>query len=585
MKLLKFSRSNRTHILAVGVILLMAVFVVRLFDLQILQHDYYSSLANSEQVRQLDLPAKRGEIYMMSGDAPIKVVLNETVYTVWADPHVLIDANAVTAAVTSAVGDKAVSNVAELLSDTESRYKVLAREVTSAEANKIKDEHLYGVGFTAGIKRVYPEGQLASQVLGFVNADGIGQYGVEGALDDELKGTDGLLKTVVDIRDVPLTIGSSNVNVPARDGTNVVLSIDRSIQNKAEEVLQTQLKQIGDTATGSMIVMDPNTGKVLAMASYPTYSPEEINKVTDLAALNNQTITDPYEPASVLKTVAFSAAIDQGVIEPDTTYQNKGWIQVEDRIINNASKPAALMGEITMQTALNWSFNTGAVTAAEQLSLDKTTVDSQARNILYQYYHDRLHLGERTGIELQGEAKGTVVAPTDVQGNAVRYANMTFGQGLNVTSLQTAAAFSAIVNGGVYRPPTVVAGTIDDVGTFVAAEPKQTNQALSSSTSDKMREMIHTARQQFGYNNTDPEGYYIGGKTGTAQTIENGEYTFKQQTGTYAGFGGSSSSSPAYVIVTHVFMKDTQLGGFDAKTIFDPMSNWMIDYLKLAPKG
>lgn len=584
MKLLQFSRANRTHLLAVATLLVMAVFVVRLFYLQIIQHDLYANLANQEQVRQLDLPAVRGEIYAMDGDTPVKLALNETVYTVWADPHVVEEPDAIVRVVEKEASDESVDGMRALFDNTESRYAVLARNVTSAQARAIKAEELYGVGFTAGVRRVYPEGQLASQVLGFVNADGKGQYGVEGALDEQLKGQDGVLKTVVDVRDVPLTIGSDNVNVPAEDGSNIVLTIDRNVQNAAEEILATQLKKIGATQ-GSLLVMDPNTGDVLAMANYPTYDPSKLSSVKDIALFNNPIISHPYEPASVIKTVDFSTAIDKGVITPKSTYINTGQIQVEDRVINNASKPASLMGEIDMQTALNWSFNTGAVTAAERLGKDRGTVDATARDILYEYYHDRFHLGKLTGVELQGEAPGTVIAPTDVQGNAVRYANMTFGQGLDVTTLQTAAAFSAIINGGTYHPPTVVAGTIDENGDFTAAEEKETNQAISASTSATMREMIHVARQQFGYNNQDPAGYYIGGKTGTAQTVENGEYTFDQQTGTYAGFGGTPGEKPAYVAMAFVAKPDTQLSGQDAKVVFDPMSNWMINYLKLAPKG
>lgn len=583
MKFINFSRSNRTHLLAIGVLVLMAVFVVRLFDLQILQHDFYASLANQEQIRQRDLPAERGEIYVMDGDKPVKLVLNETIYTVWADPNVIEEPDKVAAVVREAAGDKVVGDLRPLLADTESRYKVLAREVTSSVANEIKESNLYGVGFTPGIKRVYPEGRLASQVLGFVNAEGIGQYGVEGALDERLRGRDGLLKTVVDIRDVPLTIGSENVNTPAQDGENIVLTIDRNVQNAAEEILSSQLKKVG-ASNGSMLVMDPNTGKVLAMANYPSYNPNEISKVKDVGVFNNPIISYPYEPASVMKTVDFATAIDQGAIRPDTTYENTGEIRVQDRVINNASKPAFMNRTITMQDALNWSFNTGAVTAAQRLG-DGDSIDEKARNILYEYYHDRFHLGKLTGIELQGESPGTVVPPSDPQGNEVRYANMTFGQGLDVTTMQTAAAFSAIVNGGVYHPPTVLEGAIDGDGNFVAAEPREVNQAISAASSDKMREMIHTARQQFGYNAQDPGGYYIGGKTGTAQAVENGEYTFDEQTGTYAGFGGMQGEKPAYVIMTYVAKPNTQLNGEDAMVVFNPMSNWMINYLKLVPKG
>ncbi|MEO5948817.1 MAG: penicillin-binding protein 2 [Candidatus Saccharimonas sp.] len=533
-------------------------------------------------MKKFVLHAQRGEIYTMDADTPTKIVMNETVYTVWADPTEVVEPAKVVEVLNKVAGGNVRDNFKQYLTMNDTRYQVLARKVTRTQAELIKKENLAGIGFDAVSQRVYPEGQLAAQVLGFIDGEGVGKYGFEQANDTLLKGTDGVLKTVTDVRSVPLTVGNKNIKVPAKNGTNYVLTIDRNVQTKVEQALSTGMQNVGATQ-GSALVMDPNTGKVLAMANLPSFDPSNLAAVTDLSALNNNIITNPYEPASVMKTVAMSAGVDKGAMTPDSTYVNTDSIVIDDKTIQNATKGQT--GTITMQHALNWSLNTGSVTLATWLG--GGSINATARNILYEYYHDRFHLGEKTGIELANEQGGTVVPPTEVEGNAIRYANMTFGQGLDVTTLQMATAFSAVVNGGIYRQPTVVAGTMSDDGqSFSAAKPKEGSQVIKPSTSDTMKQMIYTARQAFpSYHSKDRHGYYIGGKTGTAQTIENGKYVFDQTIATYIGFGGEVGNKPAYVIMIEVYGPHKNLdGGTHALPIFTDISNWMIDYLKLTPQ-
>ncbi len=577
--MLEFTRTNRTRILAILTIGLMGLFVVRLFYLQIIQHEHYMLLANSEQLRQWKLPAVRGEIYALDGDKPTRLVLNQTVYTLWADPKVVEDATKVSDVLQRVIQPKLRGNYRELLDKKDTRYQILAKDVTYKEAQAIKKEQLYGIGFERGEKRVYPEGSLASQIVGFVNNDGEGQYGVEGKLDSELKGTDGMLKTVADVRDVPLTIGKENVNIPAENGKNIVLTIDRNVQAKAEQLIAKHTKRLGATY-GSLLVMDPKTGRVLAMANVPTYDPSDLRTITDIANVNNRIVTRPYEPASVIKTVTMATGIDKGVMTPNSRYVNTNFITIDDATITNVSKN--FTGTITMQTVLDASLNTGTVTMAEWLG--GGSINRQARDTMYTYFHDKLGLGERTGIELAGEAKGIVVPPTEVEGNAVRYANMTFGQGLDVTPLQVATAFSAIVNGGVHVKPTVIAGSMDADGNYQPAPERTGERVLKESTSTTMREMLYKARGRWD-GGSDPKGYAIGGKTGTAQTIENGKYVFSQTEGTYLGLGGEKGELPEYVILTTFAGPNRTYGGFDALPAFTDMSNWMVSYLKLEPKG
>ena len=576
---LELQHGSRSRILAGLVLVIMAVFVIRLFYLQIIQHDYYTELASSEQVKRLTIPAKRGLIYALDGDKPVQLVMNETVYTVFADPKITTDDEAIIETVRKVAGGNARANLQELLDKKESRYQILATKVSRAQAEKIKEADLSGVGFQEETQRVYPEGSLAAQTLGFVDFEGNGKYGVEGGLNERLLGKDGLLQSVTDVRDVPLSIGNRNINQPAKDGDDIVLSIDRNVQSYAEQALAAGLQRTG-AANGSVLVMDPQTGKIMAMANLPTYKPAEFNKVEDAALFNNGVVSTPYEPASVVKTFTYAAGIEKGVITPATTYLNTDSITVDDRTISNATRGQT--GVITMQHAFNWSLNTGTVTIAQRLG-DGTTITRGARDIMYDYFYNRFGLGQYTGIEVSGEALGEVVSPADAEGSAVRYSNMSFGQGMNVTMVQVASAFSSTINGGRYYKPTVIAGVIDEEGEYKPVETKPLRNTVNEATSEQIQEVTRAARATF-YSRVDRPGYTIGGKTGTSETIKNGKYVDSQTIGSYVGYGGTDE--PRYVIMVQVSGKDQAMqGARDALPIFTDISNWMIDYLKLQPKG
>ena len=549
--------------------------------IQILEHDKYVKLAEEQQTMQNTIIADRGEIYMMDGTEPVQIAMNEQVWTVLVDPMVA-DAGETEKELNGLLGDKRVAEWGDVFSDKERRYYVLARGVKRAEAEKIKEAGVSGVWLQQNTQRVYPEGTLGANVLGFVDSEGNGQYGVEGALNDELSGENGLLKTVKDVNNIPLTIGDDNVRVPAVDGKNVVLTIDRNIQKRVEKALQNGVERSG-VKHASAIVMDPNTGKVLAMASLPSYDPANYALVEDAESFLNDPIQGGYEPASVCKTFAFSAAIDQGVMTPQTTYYNTGSTTVDGWPINNLHKGE--LGTITMQTALSWSLNTGSTQALRLLGGSQTEITYSGKQKLYDYYYNRFHLGNTTGFELENPETdtGLIFSPDTEFGTNARYANMTFGQGITLTMIQVASAFSAVVNGGQYYAPTIVAGEIKD-GKFIKADDKPAaGEAISSETSATMRGMLYTARQLFRGINTVDKGYYVGGKTGSAQAIRNGEYVMDESIGSYVGFGASSAgSTPQYVVMTKIWEEGRALAGEgDAKPIFDEISQYLIDYLRM----
>jgi len=580
---LKFTRGSRNFALAMILIGIMALFAMRLFYIQVIRHDYYVSQADTQQIKPFTLFAKRGEIYTYDNGSPEKFVMNETVYTAWVDPTQATDRQAIVDALNKIAGGNTRKNFAQYIDKKNTRYQVLATKVSRKQAELLKAENIRGLGFDAVSQRVYPEGQLASQVLGFVDNEGNGKYGFEQANDDELKGKDGLLKTVTDVRAVPLTIGAKNINKPAQDGKNYVLSLDRYIQARVEKSLADGISRSGATSA-SAIVMDPQTGRVMAMANFPSYDPTLLATVTDPALFNNDVVSRPYEPGSDIKTFTVATGIDKGVITPETTYNNTDSVRIEDITITNASKGKT--GLRTMQYALDWSLNTGMVDIAKRLG-NGDGISRSARDTMYEYFHDRFRLGRVTDIELANEAEGTVVSPDKTEGNAVRYSNMAFGQGMDATMMQVAAGFSGVINGGIYRTPTVIAGSIDDKGVYRDAQARESFPGIiTPASSATVREMVHQSHYATYKPQNEPAGYYVGGKTGTSQTIENGKYVSDQTIGTYLGFGGEVNKIPRYVVMVEISAKGKMMGGgADAKPIFNDISNWMIDYLKLQPQG
>lgn len=572
-------KMSRTSILAWALILAFSAIIVRLFQLQIVDNAKYLALADAEQMKRFEIPAQRGLIYAMDGKTPTKLVMNESIYTVFADPQTIKDDDK--SEIISKIKEVAGGNVRDgfeaLLDKKESRYQILATKLSRKQAEMIKEKDFTGIGFQETSQRVYPEGQLASQVLGFVNSEG-GQYGIEGSLNDELSGKDGQLKTVTDVSGVPLTIGTRDIDTPAEDGKNVVLSIDRNIQAQTEKILKAKLEASG-AKYGGVIVMDPQTGKIMAMANYPTYNPSEYSKVQDGSVFSNGTTSSAYENGSVIKSLTMAMGIDTGVASASATYYNKDYVEIEDRTIKNAT--LGHTGTITFQTAMNYSLNTGMVEIASRLGGGQ--INKTARDTMYDYYHNRFGLGEKTGVEIY-EEKGTVISPEESEGNAVRYSNMSFGQGMNTTMIQTASAFSSIINGGTLYKASVLNGEVDSDGNFKESSSEiRKDNVVKSTTSDQIREILVTARHSVGTNN-DLAGYQVGGKTGTSQTIENGVYVDDQTVGSYLGFGGNST--PKFVIMVSVSGAGQNLqGAQDAGPIFTELSNWMLTYLKIQPEG
>ena len=576
------SRKSRYLLIYVALSVLFFIAVARLFLVQIIDHRKYVDAASELRISKYSLLAKRGEVYMMDGkNSTTPVVMNERTWLIFVDPSYVADKDKVQAQLTNILGDQMITTWKKVWSNMKSGYVEVAKHVNYETVTKVREANLQGVGQKETSRRVYPAGQLGAQILGFINAENVGT-GLEGALNDRLSGKDGLLKTVTDVHDIPLSIGDDNVEIPAQDGENIVLTIDENVQRKVEKILKTRMDNNKAITAASAIVMDPNTGKVLAMANYPTFDPEKYYQVKDASLFTNRVVESPYEPASVCKTFTYAAAINEGAMVPTDTYYNKGYTYVEDRRMQNALTNTAL-GEITFRTALDYSFNTGSIEALRRLGGGKITM--AARTKLYGYLTDNFGLGKRTGIELN-DAPGIIISPEEDEGNAVRYANMTFGQGMNLTMIQVAAAFSSLVNGGDYYQPTIIAGTMKNDAFYKDENKKALRQTVSENTSEQMRSMLEEVRSKEVPRSGDKAGYKIGIKTGTSETYDaSGKYTSDATIASVIGYGrkNQQGSMPEYVVMVRLDGSSLLWGSLDAVPVFTEISNYLLEYLRIEP--
>ena len=581
---------NSTHIQVIArrsatlyaiVFLVGLIVVIRLFQLQVLQHDYYSELALSEHEAKFTIPASRGTIYALDGDNEVPLVLNEVLPTVYVDPQGIEDErNDELATQLGEILSIPKDEVMERLEQNDSRYQVIKKQISLDQADQIRDRELNGVGLADESYRVYPQGMLAAQTLGFVNNEGSGQYGIEESINDRLAGVDGRYEAVTDVYGIPLTTAEDDVIEAPQDGADVTLTIDVNVQKFVEDALAKGVKE-SQGQSGGAIVMDPNTGRVLAMANFPTYDPNKFAEQKDFSVFTNDVVSAPYETGSGVKVLTMAAAINEGAVTKDTTYFDSGSVRIDDRLIENAGGGG---GQRTMADVIQKSVNTGVVFALQQIGGGE--INKQARDVLYDYFTNKYGFGAATGITQANEAAGLLFSPDEEQGNNVRYANMTFGQGMTVTMLQMAAAVSSIVNGGDYYQPYLIDSYSNGGDTKTTTDPVLLREGvISAETSKDIRSMMKGVISGGGGLVAQRSGYSIGGKTGTAQVLDEttGLYDDDREIGSFVGFGGATT--PEYVIMTRV--DEPKIPGYAgtvaAAPIFAEISNFMIDYYQIPP--
>lgn len=561
----------------------MAIFLVRLFYLQVIRHDYYKNSALSGQYKEYEIPAKRGVIEAHNGDGRVPIVLNEIKYTLFADPVYVKDKSKTAKQLQEVIGGDESSILQKLQAN--SRYVVIGKKLDESTKKKIEKLEIKGVGLREQSYRTYPQGQMAASLLGFVNDEGEGKYGVEQALNDKLKGTPGQLKAITDARGVPLIANKDNVVEEPQDGKRVVLTIDMPMQQQLEEVLKQGLDK-AKSQSGGVFVMEVNTGAIKAMANYPTYNPGEFFKVEDANVFNNTVVSNAYEPGSVMKPLTMAAALQQGVVKENSSFYDPGSYKIDDFTITNVENSGGI-GTRPVSDILRYSLNTGATWLLMQMGGGK--INSQARNTWHDYMVNKYRFSKITNIEQGYESTGVVPDPNDGFALDLKFANTAFGQGVTTTPIQVGAAIASVINGGTYYQPRLVDEYIDNNGKVDKQKPIVVEQnVVSGATSDIVRGfMENVIKHNYSYYSFTPRpNYMVGGKTGTAQIANpSGGYYEDRYNGTFTGFVGGDK--PEYVIVVRV--NEPKIPGYAgsaaAGPIFSATANMLIDNFGVLPRS
>lgn len=568
----------RIRIWYVLILLVMVFFGVRLFYLQVIRYDHYRKVALQSQLKEYEIPAPRGIIEAHDKDTTLPLVLNETLYTLFVDPKYIENPDISAKKIEATIGGNVKDYVSAMKSS--SRYAVLGKKLSKDSKIKIDKLAIKGVGTRETPNRTYPQGDLAAQVLGFVDDEGNGKYGIEQALQRDLKGTSGQLKAITDASGVPLVANTDNVITQPKAGKRVLLTIDLSLQRQLQDILKTGLDN-AKSKSGSAIILDPKTGAVKAMANYPSYNPSEFYKVNDIQVFNNASVSSPIEVGSIMKPLTMAAALDQGVVKSDTTYFDPSRFVVDGKTITNVEEDGGA-GIRDMKQLLNLSLNTGATWLLMQMGEGK--INATARQKWYNYMVNHYYFGKETGIEQGYEAAGSIPDPIKGYGLNIQYANTSFGQGMSATMLQMAAALASVVNGGTYYKPYLVDATTESGGQQKRTNPIAiNNHVVSGTVSAQVRDMMeYVVKGHYLHFN---DAYRVGGKTGTPQIANPaGGYYNDKFNGTYMGYVGGDT--PEYVIVVRV--NEPQIRGYAgtgaAQPIFVSLVNMLINSQGVTPK-
>lgn len=546
--------------------------MVRLFYVQVLKHDYYKQAALQAQLKEYEIPAERGVIEAYDGDNVVPIVLNETVYTLFADPLYIKDHDRIAEKLASITGGDAKEYADKMRSPT--RYAILAKKLGEDHKNKIESLDLKGVGLREESVRTYPQGSLAAQILGFVNDEDKGNYGVEEFLDEQLRGRSGQLKAITDARGVPLVSNENNILRDPEPGKRVRLTIDIGMQQKVEDMLREHLPTV-NSKSGSVIVMDPNNGAIKAMANWPTFDPNQFYNVSDPAVFTNPAVSSPMEVGSSMKALTVAAALDAGVVNSSTTFYDPAKYTIDGATIRNVEEDGGPQTR-SVSDILRFSLNTGATWLLYQFGGGE--INQKARDGWHDYLVNHFRFGQKTGIEQGYEAEGTVPSPAEAPGINIQYANSTFGQGISITPLQMTAAFSSTINGGKYYKPHLVE-TADGKGEVINPN------VVKPEVSKQVRAM-HENSVNYTYPFVDREGYRVGGKTGTAEIpLSTGGYRDDVYNGTFVGYVGGDT--PEYVIFVRIDEPHVAFyaGSVAAAPLFGKVTSMLIDNFSIRPSN
>jgi len=545
------SQKRRMWII-VGVLIFAALIIVgRLVAFQVVQGPEWAERAGDEVL--VVAKPDRGAIYDRNGAV---LAANTADYQIGVSPRLVTESEEMATALAPILQQSRYEILGVLQSDQS--FALLSGRVSAEVADLVRALPYEGLQIDPLPRRFYPQGSMLCHTLGYVDFDGNGGSGVEGYYQRELAGE--AASAVVNIS--PLT---SQQSVIAHEGADLVLTIDRSLQHTVETHLQNALEEYR-AVSGSIIVMDPHTGAILAMASSPCYSPAEFYD-TDPKLLLNPAVSQQHEPGSVMKLVTMAAALDSGVVTPQSTYYDAGVLEVGGHKTYNWDRSAP--GTTDMTTLLARSLNVGAATLATMMGPE-----------VYYDYLQKFGFGQPTGVDLMSEAAGTMPLPGDELWTESFLATNAYGQGIAVTPLQMITAASALANNGTMMQPYIVQEIHGENGTFVH-EPTVLGRPISPEIAAQVTAMATTAVTREVYE-AQVEGYTIAGKTGTAQIAENGIYLPDDVIGSFIGW--LPAESPEIIVYVKLDRPQTApWGSQTAAPAFAELADELVVMLDVPP--
>jgi len=552
-------------------IFIIAIFVfLRLYSLQVFSYASYRALAEGQHKLFGELFAQRGEIYLKDKSETYPVAVNRQTKMAYAVPKEIENSKEAAGKLAEILALDRVM-LEKKLGNPDDMYEVLKHKLTDEEIQKIRDANLPGVHLEDEFYRYYPSGELAANVLGFVgwkDNDFGGRYGLEAYFDSELTGQPG---TIVQDRDASGKWVTTNERqiIPAQNGDSYILTIDHIVQYETEKILKSAIEKF-NAPSGSIIVMEPNTGRILSMANYPTFDPNTYAQVEDISAYRNPAVSDPYECGSVFKGITLAAGLDSDKITPDTTYTDTGAVEEAGYTIKNSDLKAN--GLETMTQVLEKSLNTGAI-YVEKLLGNKNFAD----------YVARFGFGDRTGIDFPGEGRGDTKNLENQRIN-IQFYTASFGQGITVTPIQLLSAYSAMANGGVLMKPQIVEKIIHANGNEEEIQPQEVRRVISEKASLEIGQMLRSVVTNGHGKMADVPGYAVAGKTGTAQVAssEKKGYEEGKTEGSFAGF--APVDNPRFAILVKIDNpKNVQWAESSAAPTFGELMKFLLEYYNVEP--
>ncbi|HEX8745517.1 MAG TPA: penicillin-binding protein 2 [Thermoleophilaceae bacterium] len=503
--------------------------------------------AAQQQVQEFVVPARRGAITDRAGR---ELAMTEDAATISANPRQVPNAAVAATRISAALG-MPLDPLLRKLSDRRAGFVYLARKVEVAKGDAVRKLELAGVSVTTEHRRRYPHGSLASQLVGAVGTDGYGLAGIEQSREKTLHGKDGMRRIVSDALGDPVSIVDLE---QARPGEDVRLTIDSAIQERVESVLS-DVGRAYQPKGATALVLDPRNGEILSLANWPPVQAERFGDAPAYAR-QNRAVGASYEPGSTFKPFTVAGAMTERLVTPNTLFQLGPTIQVADREIRESHGGG---GTLTTADILAQSSNVGTVTIG--LRMGARRFDKWVR---------RFGFGGSTGVDIPGEASGIVPRPKDYSGSSM--GNLPIGQGLAVTPMQMAAAYQAIANGGVMRPPHVIGG-----------KPGPARRVIQPQVAAQVSRMLEgvlgpggTARE------ANIDGYVLAGKTGTAEKAENGGYSKTKYVASFIGF--APAKKPRLLVAVMVDEpKGAIYGGQVAAPAFQKIASFALPYLRIPP--